>query len=346
MLDGDDRRARRRARRGARRVTRALGPVRELDVAAGHFDEVLGAHPLGAAARTAARQVLRTDSVCCARRGACRADARASVEALGEPRAALARDVHRRRARRVGRCVDDPHCPSRPNGVRKAVDLVGVVYMPERLHAVRIAVKRLRYALEVAADARRGRGTAQLQQLRAIQELLGRAHDLHVLAERLREVQRDVVTVSRATARDLGRLAREIDRACRAVARVVHEPRAPGCCVAGDDAGRTCPAAACRALPVGGLSVPTSLELYLVRHAVAAERGPDYPDDALRPLTPEGVDPVAARRDRPARTGARPRRRLTSPFVRARDTAEILCAGLQARSRGWSLPRRWRPAIA
>ena len=31
------------------------------------------------------------------------------------------------------------------------------------------------------------------------------------------------------------------------------------------------------------------LEIYLVRHAVAAERGPKYPDDRLRPLTPEGV---------------------------------------------------------
>ena len=31
------------------------------------------------------------------------------------------------------------------------------------------------------------------------------------------------------------------------------------------------------------------LELYLVRHAVAAESGPDWPDDAARPLTPDGA---------------------------------------------------------
>ena len=31
------------------------------------------------------------------------------------------------------------------------------------------------------------------------------------------------------------------------------------------------------------------LELYLVRHAIAAERGPKYPDDRKRPLTPEGI---------------------------------------------------------
>ena len=31
------------------------------------------------------------------------------------------------------------------------------------------------------------------------------------------------------------------------------------------------------------------LELYLIRHAIAAERGPKYPDDRKRPLTPEGI---------------------------------------------------------
>ena len=31
-----------------------------------------------------------------------------------------------------------------------------------------------------------------------------------------------------------------------------------------------------------------TIELYLVRHAIAAERGPKYPDDRLRPLTPAG----------------------------------------------------------
>ena len=31
------------------------------------------------------------------------------------------------------------------------------------------------------------------------------------------------------------------------------------------------------------------IELYLVRHAIAAERGPDWPDDSARPLTPDGA---------------------------------------------------------
>ena len=32
-----------------------------------------------------------------------------------------------------------------------------------------------------------------------------------------------------------------------------------------------------------------TIELYLVRHAIAAERGPNYPDDRERPLTSEGI---------------------------------------------------------
>lgn len=76
---------------------------------------------------------------------------------------------------------------------------------------------------------------------------------------------------------------------------------------------------------------PTSLELYLVRHAVAAERGPDYPDDAERPLTDEGVErfrrAVAGLRD----LGVQLDLVLSSPYVRARETAELLCVGLKPR---------------
>lgn len=77
----------------------------------------------------------------------------------------------------------------------------------------------------------------------------------------------------------------------------------------------------------------TTIELYLVRHAVAAERGPAFPDDAARPLTPEGVD-----RFRTAVAGLRAfgvtlDLVLTSPFTRARETAELLSAGLKPKPR-------------
>lgn len=69
----------------------------------------------------------------------------------------------------------------------------------------------------------------------------------------------------------------------------------------------------------------TVSEVFLVRHAIAFDRDADkWPDDRLRPLTPEGIC-----RFRKAARGVRRAvgpvdRVLTSPLVRARQTAEIL----------------------
>ncbi len=76
---------------------------------------------------------------------------------------------------------------------------------------------------------------------------------------------------------------------------------------------------------------PTSLELYLVRHAVAAERGPQYPDDALRPLTPGGARKFARAVAGLERLGVTLDVVMTSPLARARQTADLLVAGLRPR---------------
>jgi phosphohistidine phosphatase len=72
----------------------------------------------------------------------------------------------------------------------------------------------------------------------------------------------------------------------------------------------------------------TGVALYLVRHAIAAERGPKWPDDTKRPLTHKG----AARMRQVVRglraLGVEVDLVLTSPLVRARQTADILVEGL------------------
>jgi phosphohistidine phosphatase len=67
------------------------------------------------------------------------------------------------------------------------------------------------------------------------------------------------------------------------------------------------------------------MNLYIVRHAIAVQRGtPDYEDDSQRPLTDKGRKKmrkiVQGQRqiDTPLNTI------LSSPYVRARDTAKIL----------------------
>jgi phosphohistidine phosphatase len=67
------------------------------------------------------------------------------------------------------------------------------------------------------------------------------------------------------------------------------------------------------------------MDLLIVRHAIAYDRDPHrWHEDAERPLSPAGM-----RRARKAAAGlkqltARPQRLLTSPLVRAKQTARIL----------------------
>jgi phosphohistidine phosphatase len=72
-----------------------------------------------------------------------------------------------------------------------------------------------------------------------------------------------------------------------------------------------------------------TIELYLVRHASAAERGPKYPDDRLRPLTPAGSRKFGASVPGLIAMDVIIDFVLTSPLVRARETATLLASGLK-----------------
>src|SRR5512132_2592581 len=71
------------------------------------------------------------------------------------------------------------------------------------------------------------------------------------------------------------------------------------------------------------------MELYLIRHGMAAERGKDWPDDSKRPLTPEGI----ARLRKSARglnaLGIGFDQIVTSPLVRTRQTADVFAEDLK-----------------
>jgi phosphohistidine phosphatase len=66
------------------------------------------------------------------------------------------------------------------------------------------------------------------------------------------------------------------------------------------------------------------LELYLVRHAVAAQRGDEYPDDTKRPLTSQGMSRFRREAKALDAFGVSVALILTSPLTRAKQTAEIL----------------------
>jgi phosphohistidine phosphatase len=73
------------------------------------------------------------------------------------------------------------------------------------------------------------------------------------------------------------------------------------------------------------------LELYLIRHGAAADRGKDWPDDSKRPLTPIGI----ARLRKSARglnaIGVGFDQIVTSPLVRTRQTADVFSEELKSK---------------
>lgn len=75
----------------------------------------------------------------------------------------------------------------------------------------------------------------------------------------------------------------------------------------------------------------TPTEIYIVRHAIAAERGADSPDDSKRPLTERGVNRFKEAVKGLRRLDVTLDEIFTSPLVRARQTAELLAAGLDGK---------------
>jgi phosphohistidine phosphatase len=73
------------------------------------------------------------------------------------------------------------------------------------------------------------------------------------------------------------------------------------------------------------------LELYLIRHGVAAERGPEYPDDSKRPLTNRGIADLRIEAKGLSALGVTFDLVISSPLVRTRQTADIIVEPLQGK---------------
>lgn len=69
-------------------------------------------------------------------------------------------------------------------------------------------------------------------------------------------------------------------------------------------------------------------ELYLVRHAIAAERGDEWPDDSKRPLTERGIARFKEVVEGLAELDVAIDEVFTSPLIRAKQTADVLAAGI------------------
>jgi phosphohistidine phosphatase len=73
-------------------------------------------------------------------------------------------------------------------------------------------------------------------------------------------------------------------------------------------------------------------ELYLVRHAIAAERGEEWPDDTKRPLTEAGITKFKEVVEGLVWFDVEIDEIFTSPLVRTRQTANLLGNGLASKA--------------
>jgi CHAD domain-containing protein len=99
-------------------------------------------------------------------------------------------------------------------GLQAAIENAAGIYLPDRLHAVRIAVKKLRYAMEVKRDLSGSKAVTRIRTLKRAQDLLGRMHDLETLIARTRAIQTAGAPDLKLSA-DLDRLVRRLENECR-----------------------------------------------------------------------------------------------------------------------------------
>ena len=103
----------------------------------------------------------------------------------------------------------------RAERLRIKIESAAAIYLADRLHEVRIAAKKLRYALEIVRDLSRSRATARILTLKRAQDLLGRIHDLEVLIARTRAIQGSPNAPTLRVSADMDLLVRRLETECR-----------------------------------------------------------------------------------------------------------------------------------
>lgn len=73
------------------------------------------------------------------------------------------------------------------------------------------------------------------------------------------------------------------------------------------------------------------LELYLIRHGVAAERGREFPDDSKRPLTSAGIARLRKEARGLAAYGVDIDVVISSPLARAKQTADVIAQAMSSK---------------
>jgi len=206
--------------RRLRRITNRLGSVRELDVLLMVLDE------LRAGGQSSAKTVrLVTEAVADEREDARKhlleklpvAELRRVAEKLDGAGRELdgASGADARRQETACRWAVDARIARRAERLLETMREAGAVYLPDRLHVVRVALKKLRYAMELRAELAGERQNGDLRRLKRAQDFLGRMHDLQLLMDRIRRVQAALAPADITAWDDFDELLDRLEDECR-----------------------------------------------------------------------------------------------------------------------------------
>jgi CHAD domain-containing protein len=241
------------------KVARALGRVRDADCGQRLIQDVEQRFPF-VAATLARLRVQLADSQYATRRKAIKKLESLELQSLAQQLARAERGAIRRwpfQARAWKRAVPRS-IGLRAEQLRSSMAHATGVYFPNRAHATRIAIKQLRYALELAAALGLLHGRRGLRVLRKVQDVLGAAHDRQVLLEHLKALRRrdgDRIDVTEVDA-----LARFLRAEALALHRQYLEWRADLVTICETyTASRPRMTVAKRAAVIAGIGVPTLL---------------------------------------------------------------------------------------
>jgi CHAD domain-containing protein len=169
-----------KAVRKIRRLTEALGTVRELDVTLRLIDELAERPGIPRAALADVRALVIEERE---RRRAVMLKRLEAVDTakLSHRLRAVRRAVAAAPAAHAWRAALAVRIARRARRLDKAIAQAGQIYVPEGLHQVRIAAKKLRYALEIADETGAVPCRESVRTIKRVQDALGRLHDLQVL---------------------------------------------------------------------------------------------------------------------------------------------------------------------
>ena len=199
-------------RRDLRRLTRALGPVREIDVTRAVLEDLARRHdwpPTVTARLDRHFNRLRNERF----DGLLNRAERVEAATLAARVEAVLTSIDPQARRGAAAVFLTPRIRRRARALVRAIDEAGTVYAMKPLHDVRLGTKKLRYLVELAGAAT-GTGVARaVRPLKRLQEMLGYLHDLQVLQQGI-----DAVALSagdRLLHRRLEAMHRDVETHCR-----------------------------------------------------------------------------------------------------------------------------------